>query len=53
MLHPILSIIILFEVIATLLIVIGFVHEEKIVQIEDRIISHLKKAIKNIIIEKK
>lgn len=41
MLHPILSIIILFEVIATLLIVIGFMHEEKIIEFEDRIIKKI------------
>ena len=41
MLHPILSIIILLELAATLLIVYGFTKEEKIVQFEDRIIKKI------------
>jgi hypothetical protein len=39
--HPILSIIILLEIAATLLIVYGFMNEEKFIEFEDRIIKKI------------
>ena len=41
MLHPAMSIIILFEILFTLFIVYGFMHEEKFVEIEDQIIKKI------------
>lgn len=41
-----LSITIFFEVIATILIVWGFMHEEKVVAFEDRIIKATRKKIR-------
>lgn len=41
-----LSLIILLEIAITLLIVYGFMHEEKIIEFEDRIIEEIRKKVK-------
>lgn len=44
--HPILSIIILLEILSGLLIAYGFTKEEKIVHFEDQIIKKVVKAVR-------